>query len=191
MTRRDASAGSGDNRSVARYLRRHGLHVVTAESCTAGLIASRIAEVPGCGDVLYCSIVAYSPSAKEQLLRVPPETIRRYGLTSEEVDRMETEGLTHAREDMQRHRIVDLITNSRLDLKWIGERLERYGAKLEAQQRAQLESLMAELRAMLERAEADWASVNADAFARAKQAVDEASVRLQEIGIAESLREDL
>ncbi|WP_439686018.1 Molybdopterin binding motif [Cupriavidus oxalaticus] len=85
MTRRDASAGSDDNRSIARYLRRHGLHVVTAESCTAGLIASRIAEVPGCGDVLYCSIVAYSPSAKEQLLRVPSETIRRYGLTSEEV----------------------------------------------------------------------------------------------------------
>lgn len=85
MTQRDASAGSDDNRSIARYLRRHGLHVVTAESCTAGLIASRIAEVPGCGDVLYCSIVAYSPSAKEQLLRVPSETIRRYGLTSEEV----------------------------------------------------------------------------------------------------------
>ncbi|MBP0619558.1 CinA family protein [Cupriavidus consociatus] len=85
MTQRDASAASGHNRSIARYLRRHGIHVVTAESCTAGLIASRIAEVPGCGDVLYCSIVAYSPSAKEQLLRVPPETIRRYGLTSEEV----------------------------------------------------------------------------------------------------------
>ncbi|MBP0631569.1 nicotinamide-nucleotide amidohydrolase family protein [Cupriavidus sp. AcVe19-1a] len=85
MTQRDASAGSGDNRSIARYLRRHGIQVVTAESCTAGLIASRIAEVPGCGDVLYCSIVAYSPSAKEQLLRVPSETIRRYGLTSEEV----------------------------------------------------------------------------------------------------------
>ncbi|MBF6987895.1 MULTISPECIES: CinA family protein [Cupriavidus] len=85
MTRRNAGAGSGDNRGIARYLRRHGIHVVTAESCTAGLIASRIAEVPGCGDVLYCAIVAYSPSAKEQLLRVPSGTIRRYGLTSEEV----------------------------------------------------------------------------------------------------------
>ncbi|WP_051974878.1 CinA family protein [Cupriavidus necator] len=74
-----------DNQSVARYLLRHGLHMVTAESCTAGLIASRIAEVPGCGSVLRCAIVAYSPWAKEELLRVPPETIRRYGLTSEEV----------------------------------------------------------------------------------------------------------
>lgn len=74
-----------DPQSVARYLLRHGLHMVTAESCTAGLIASRIAEVPGCGAVLRCAIVAYSPWAKEELLRVPPETIRRYGLTSEEV----------------------------------------------------------------------------------------------------------
>ncbi|EYS92823.1 ompetence-damaged protein [Cupriavidus sp. SK-4] len=74
-----------DNGSIARYLLRHHLHVVTAESCTAGLIASRIAEVPGCGDVLHCAIVAYSPTAKEQLLHVPPETIRRHGLTSEAV----------------------------------------------------------------------------------------------------------
>ncbi|SCU76809.1 conserved hypothetical protein [Cupriavidus necator] len=74
-----------DNGSIARYLLRHHLHVVTAESCTAGLIASRIAEVPGCGDVLHCAIVAYSPSAKEQLLHVPPETIRCHGLTSEAV----------------------------------------------------------------------------------------------------------
>ncbi|WP_354684386.1 CinA family protein [Cupriavidus necator] len=74
-----------DNPTIARYLLRHGLHVVTAESCTAGLIASRIAEVPGCGAVLRCAIVAYSPWAKEELLHVPPETIRRHGLTSEEV----------------------------------------------------------------------------------------------------------
>ncbi|SOY66872.1 conserved hypothetical protein; CinA C-terminal domain [Cupriavidus taiwanensis] len=79
------SDSSSNNVGIARYLLRHGLHVVTAESCTAGLIASRIAEVPGCGDVLRCAIVAYSPSAKEQLLHVPPETIRRHGLTSEAV----------------------------------------------------------------------------------------------------------
>ncbi|SPD67645.1 Amidohydrolase, PncC family (plasmid) [Cupriavidus taiwanensis] len=78
-------ASGGNNVGIARYLLRHGLRVVTAESCTAGLIASRIAEVPGCGDVLRCAIVAYSPSAKEQLLHVPAETIRRHGLTSEAV----------------------------------------------------------------------------------------------------------
>jgi PncC family amidohydrolase len=74
-----------DNAGIARYLLRHGLQVVTAESCTAGLIASHIADVPGCGAVLRCAIVAYSPWAKQELLRVPPEIIRRHGLTSEEV----------------------------------------------------------------------------------------------------------
>ncbi|MFJ4292600.1 CinA family protein [Cupriavidus sp. NPDC089707] len=86
MTSHDAPAGPGDHRSIARYLRRHGLHVVTAESCTAGLIASRIAEVPGCGDVLYCAIVAYSPSAKEQLLRVPAETPAATDMTTAPTD---------------------------------------------------------------------------------------------------------
>ncbi|UIF90761.1 CinA family protein [Cupriavidus necator] len=81
----DGNPGGNDNRGIARYLLRHGLRLVTAESCTAGLIASRIAEVPGCGDVLHCAIVAYSPSAKVQLLHVPPDTIRRHGLTSEAV----------------------------------------------------------------------------------------------------------
>ncbi|MFG0286147.1 MAG: Hsp70 family protein [Phycisphaerales bacterium JB039] len=120
--------------------------------------------------------------------RASLQVIPNHGLTSEEVDRMEAEGIEHAREDMLRHRVVDLITNSRLDLKWIGERLERYGAKLEAEQRSTLEAKISSLRQMIEQAETDWQSVDADEFARAKQALDEASVRLQEIGIAESLK---
>jgi len=71
--------------TTARFLLRHGLHLATAESCTAGLIASRIAEVPGCGETLRCAIVAYSPQAKTEILSVPAETIRRHGLTSEQV----------------------------------------------------------------------------------------------------------
>ena len=71
--------------TVARFLQRHGLRLATAESCTAGLIASRVAEVPGCGDTLHCAVVAYSPDAKENILSVPAELIRRHGLTSEPV----------------------------------------------------------------------------------------------------------
>jgi molecular chaperone DnaK (HSP70) len=122
--------------------------------------------------------------------RASLQVIPNHGLTREEVDRMEAEGFAHAREDMLRHRIVDLATNSRLDLKWIGERFERYGAQLDAPQRQRLGQLMDELRRFIERAEADWQSVDPDAFARAKQSLDEASVRLQEIGIAESLRSE-
>ena len=43
---------------------------------------------------------------------------------------------------------------------------------------------------LIENAELDWKAVDADAFYAAKQSLDEASVRLQEIGIAESLRGD-
>jgi molecular chaperone DnaK (HSP70) len=117
------------------------------------------------------------------------QIVPNHGLTGEEVDRIEAESYTHAREDMQRHRVVDLVSNSKLDLKWIGERLARYGARLEDADRSALESAISTLRGFVERAEADWASVDANAFYAAKNAVDTASVRLQEIGIAESLRE--
>ncbi len=70
---------------AARFLIRHDLRLATAESCTAGLIASRIAEIPGCGASLRCAIVAYAPDIKQSVLGVPAETISRYGLTSEEV----------------------------------------------------------------------------------------------------------
>lgn len=70
---------------AAHFLQRRQLRLATAESCTAGLIASHIADVPGCGGTLKCAIVAYSPDAKEQILGVNPELIVRHGLTSEEV----------------------------------------------------------------------------------------------------------
>ncbi|AZG15976.1 MULTISPECIES: CinA family protein [Cupriavidus] len=70
---------------AAQFLQRQQLRLATAESCTAGLIASHIADVPGCGGTLKCAIVAYSPDAKEQILGVNPDLIARHGLTSEAV----------------------------------------------------------------------------------------------------------
>ncbi|WP_346348600.1 CinA family protein [Cupriavidus sp. WKF15] len=70
---------------TARFLQRRGLRLATAESCTAGLIASHIADVPGCGSTLKCAVVAYSPDAKTQILGVSATLIRRHGLTSEAV----------------------------------------------------------------------------------------------------------
>lgn len=125
-------------------------------------------------------------SGKRAQLQVVPS----HGLSRAEIDRIEAESLTHAREDMTRHRIVDLVVNTKLDIKWIGERLGKYGAKLEPENRASLEAKLATVRQMVESAERDWKSVDADAFYKAKQSLDEASVRLQEIGIAESLRGD-
>lgn len=125
-------------------------------------------------------------SGKRAQLQVIPS----HGLSRAEIDRIEAESLAHAREDMTRHRIVDLVVNAKLDLKWIGERLAKYGSKLEPENRASLEARLAEVRSLIENAERDWKAVDADAFYKAKQSLDEASVRLQEIGIAESLKGD-
>ncbi|WP_374981031.1 CinA family protein [Pseudomonas solani] len=72
---------------VVSFLEKYQLSLVTAESCTGGLMASLLAGVPGCGAVLDRGYVAYSPTAKQQCLGVAPATIARYGLTSEEVAR--------------------------------------------------------------------------------------------------------
>jgi molecular chaperone DnaK (HSP70) len=116
------------------------------------------------------------------------QVIPNHGLTREEVDRIETESLTHAREDMTHHRIVDLIANGKLDLKWIGERFERFHERLEPGYRAELEGRIATLRSLIADAEADWRRVDPNALHAAKDGLDRASVRLQEVSIAESLR---
>ena len=69
------------------FLSARGLKLATAESCTAGLIASLVAEVPGSGACLDVGFVTYSPSGKAGFLGVRQETMDRFGLTSEEVAR--------------------------------------------------------------------------------------------------------
>ena len=86
-----------DMPAIADYMKRQPLVLVTAESCTAGLIASRLAEVPGAGKLLECAYVVYSPEAKQRCLGVRKETIERYNLTSEEVAReMAAGALSHS-----------------------------------------------------------------------------------------------
>ncbi|HTN67336.1 MAG TPA: CinA family protein [Burkholderiaceae bacterium] len=84
--------------SIVRYLEQHQLTVVTAESCTAGLIASRLAEPPGAGKWLDCAFVSYSEGAKIKCLHVDESIIENHGLTSEAVARAMAEGALHAAE---------------------------------------------------------------------------------------------
>lgn len=72
---------------VAAFMAEHGLTLVTAESCTAGLIAATLADIPGAGSLLDCAFVVYSPQSKERCLGIEPRTLARYNLTSEEVAR--------------------------------------------------------------------------------------------------------
>ncbi|MCA9303881.1 MAG: Hsp70 family protein, partial [Phycisphaerales bacterium] len=136
------------------------------------------------------AVLSVSATEERSGKRAGIQIIPNHGLTRSEVDQMEADSLTHAREDMQRHRIADLIANSKLDLKWIGEKFTQHRASLESRYTDELDALTAELRSFIEQAEKDWSSVNADAFYKAKQSLDNASVRLQEVAIAASLRED-
>jgi NAD+ synthase len=70
---------------VTNYLIDNELRLATAESCTAGLIFSELARVPGSGQSIDCGLGVYSPQAKNRYLGVSYDTIERYGLTSEAV----------------------------------------------------------------------------------------------------------
>ena len=77
---------------VSRLLRERGLAVGTAESCTAGMIASRIADLPGSSDILRGGIVSYANEVKTGVLGVDPEVIEKYGAVSEQCAAQMAEG---------------------------------------------------------------------------------------------------
>ncbi len=120
--------------------------------------------------------------------RAAIQIVANHGLTNAEVDRIEAESFQHARDDMTQHQVVDLITNSQLDYKWISEGLEKLSALVEDAYRDELQSKLDVLMGFIVKAKSDWRSVEPNAFHDAKEDLDRASVRLQEIGIAESLR---
>lgn len=68
------------------------LMLATAESCTGGLIAAAITEIPGSSDVFDRGFVTYSNNAKRDLLGVPGELIMDLGAVSEPVARSMAEG---------------------------------------------------------------------------------------------------
>lgn len=124
--------------------------------------------------------------------RAQLQVVPSHGLSRDEVAQMEAASLANAKEDMERHRVADLIVNSKLDLKWIGERLAKLTAvpnsKVDAAYAKELADRIEHLRGLVAAAEKDWRGVDANEFYWAKDSLDRASVRLQEISIAESLK---
>ncbi|GBD47263.1 CinA family protein [Methylopila sp. Yamaguchi] len=68
-----------------RLARGAGLTIATVESCTGGLVAGALTEVPGSSDVVDRGFVTYSNAAKTALVGVPAELIEAKGAVSEEV----------------------------------------------------------------------------------------------------------
>jgi PncC family amidohydrolase len=69
-----------------------GLSVATAESCTGGLVAHELTEIPGSSGYFLGSIVAYADESKRAALGVPAELIARHGAVSAHVARAMAEG---------------------------------------------------------------------------------------------------
>ncbi len=85
---------------IVRY-RAAGLMIATAESCTGGLVAGLLTEIPGSSAVLERGFVVYSNEAKQELLGVRAETIALHGAVSEPTARAMAEGaLQRSRADV-------------------------------------------------------------------------------------------
>jgi len=70
---------------TGKMLREKNLKVAVAESCTGGLIAGKITDVPGSSDYFLMGAVTYSNKAKVDILNVPEKMIIKHGAVSKEV----------------------------------------------------------------------------------------------------------
>ncbi len=86
---------------VLTSCRKHGLKVVTAESCTGGLVAAALTAIAGSSDVVDRGFVTYSNEAKHEMLGVALDTIDKHGAVSEATARAMARGaLTHSLSDI-------------------------------------------------------------------------------------------
>ena len=78
--------------AVVGMLKEHHLKVATAESCTGGLIAKRITDVPGASEVFECGIISYANEIKHRVLGVSEDDLNKYGAVSEPVAKQMAQG---------------------------------------------------------------------------------------------------
>lgn len=78
--------------AAVAMLKEHHLKVATAESCTGGLIAKRITDVPGASEVFECGIISYANEIKHKVLGVSEDDLNKYGAVSVPVAKQMAQG---------------------------------------------------------------------------------------------------
>ena len=81
-------------KKVVELLKKLNMNISTAESCTGGMLASKLIDVPGISEVFYEGVVSYSNEAKINRLGVRKEILDKYGAVSEEIAKEMVMGLT-------------------------------------------------------------------------------------------------
>ena len=81
---------------VGRLLRERGRTIACAESCTGGLLTSRLTDVAGSSAYVMGAVVSYTNEVKAALVGVREETLRAFGAVSEETAREMAEGVRRA-----------------------------------------------------------------------------------------------
>lgn len=88
-----ATGNEGMEEVVASLLTEKKMTLATAESCTGGLLAKRLTDVPGSSGYMDRGAITYSNKSKEEMLGVPAKTLKDYGAVSKETAQEMAEGI--------------------------------------------------------------------------------------------------
>jgi len=96
-----SSALNAQAKTLLNAARTRRWRIATAESCTGGLVAGLLTEIPGSSDVVERGFVVYANRAKEEMLGVPADMLAAHGAVSEDVARaMALGALAHSQADL-------------------------------------------------------------------------------------------
>lgn len=113
------------------------------------------------------------------------QVVPNHGLTREEVDQAELASYEHAREDMLEHQLIDLRNQAKLDIRQIHKQYEKLGDEVPDDYRREIEQHVEKVQSYVDAENPDPGEFN-----EALTAMDHATVRLAEMAIAKTLREE-
>lgn len=92
MASKSTPAAPSVGEQIINILAERKLTLVTAESCTGGMIAAALTDIPGSSAVFYGGYITYANSAKSRMIQVQPRLIGDYGAVSNQVARAMADG---------------------------------------------------------------------------------------------------